>query len=486
MGRSFSSTHIYNSQRLDKEEFLALFCEKMQEAGYITGNETDYTLAYVFAFTDDCQWVTICSDAWKQGNIRALEDAKSIAKMLNARCININIVDSDFAILQLYSQKGIILDTTIVGNATCCIDANSVLASRKEAWEPLLSANCTWEHFTAIQNGKYIFAEDALTELAPLLGMDRDSIMLEAEVGQPKDSNRCMIYLKKQQSKKEISKAGKRITLNTAFKNVFGTTLEPYGFVKTKGKHPYLVRVINDEIVQVITILNENTAREGQKAFAVYGGVATVYRQILSLDINPERNRNWLQNISGTFAWLHENTERNREYADSISAFYYNPNSNDSVLYALEEALEATICAALPLFEQIKDLSRCTKYLSSIGGTFLMWLYHPNDQFGNNNPNNFYNEGLLYVLSDSEFVERWNESYRHDVDELHDMLAQGRITKEDHYERCAYRQMIWQNALNTYNEICNNSDYYHQAMSELAKRKQNNLTVLQQLGVSVQ
>ena len=42
------------------------------------------------------------------------------------------------------------------------------------------------------------------------------------------------------------------VTLNTVFKQVFGEGLKEDGFVKIKGRQPYLVRVIGDEMIQVI------------------------------------------------------------------------------------------------------------------------------------------------------------------------------------------------------------------------------------------
>ena len=44
------------------------------------------------------------------------------------------------------------------------------------------------------------------------------------------------------------------LTLNAAFKQVLGEALEPLGFVKIKTKHPYYVRAVTDEIINVVTI----------------------------------------------------------------------------------------------------------------------------------------------------------------------------------------------------------------------------------------
>ena len=38
---------------------------------------------------------------------------------------------------------------------------------------------------------------------------------------------------------------------------MFGEVFEPLGFVKVKSRHPYLVRLVGDEIIHVITIKEE-------------------------------------------------------------------------------------------------------------------------------------------------------------------------------------------------------------------------------------
>ena len=54
-------------------------------------------------------------------------------------------------------------------------------------------------------------------------------------------------------------------TLGTAFKQVYGEALKEYGFKKIKGKYPYYVRLIGDEIVHVITYAARPKTREGYK-----------------------------------------------------------------------------------------------------------------------------------------------------------------------------------------------------------------------------
>ena len=65
--------------------------------------------------------------------------------------------------------------------------------------------------------------------------------------------------------------------LNTVFKQVFGEGLKEQGFVKIKGRQPYLVRVIGGEIIHIITGRNEWCGEKGFKEFAILGSVATYH-----------------------------------------------------------------------------------------------------------------------------------------------------------------------------------------------------------------
>ncbi|MCL1824086.1 MAG: hypothetical protein FWG44_07780, partial [Oscillospiraceae bacterium] len=113
------------------------------------------------------------------------------------------------------------------------------------------------------------------------------------------------------------------ITLNTVFKQVFGEALEPLGFKLIKSKYPYFVRLIGDEIIHIITIRNESTGKPGYKAFNILGGVATVYRQRISLDYNPQENNNWLKGNLGFYS-ISNQFNYNPTMFDKLYRFSYN------------------------------------------------------------------------------------------------------------------------------------------------------------------
>ncbi len=87
-------------------------------------------------------------------------------------------------------------------------------------------------------------------------------------------------------------------TLNTVFKEVFSEGLKDEGFVKIKGRQPYIVRVVNGEILHIITCRNEWCIEKECKAFVVLGGIATIYRPAINLTNTPKRNKDWLPEIN--------------------------------------------------------------------------------------------------------------------------------------------------------------------------------------------
>lgn len=103
----------------------------------------------------------------------------------------------------------------------------------------------TWEQFKSIQQDDYVFVDDGLQKLAPILGMDSKNILFNAEYAEDYE-NTCFLYFKKSGAKKKTS-------LKSAFLQVYGEALKPLGFQKVKGKQPYFVRVVNGEIIHIIT-----------------------------------------------------------------------------------------------------------------------------------------------------------------------------------------------------------------------------------------
>lgn len=197
MGRFFTSTQIYNPKMLARDGFKAYFCEKMKQEGDEVCEKDCAELSYVLVFTDNCKWVTLSSEAYEQGNRTSQADTARIAKMLGTYCVNTIVIDSDCAMLNLYDNKGNMADTAVMGRADDYL-GDDIPAPAKAVWEQFISADSTWEQFMSVIQGDYVFVEDGLSELAPVIEMDSGNILFEYEDADENDENFCYLSFRKE------------------------------------------------------------------------------------------------------------------------------------------------------------------------------------------------------------------------------------------------------------------------------------------------
>jgi len=278
---------------------------------------------------------------------------------------------------------------------------------------------------------------------------------------------------------KTKSMATKKIpTLDKAFKQIFGAALTPMGFVKIKGKQPYYVRLVGDEIIHVITYTTRPGKRE-YKAFTVLGGVATVYRNRIDFEKTPRENLIWLHGnltIQRKLKVLHDD-------GDLFSKLYHFYYKDETVIDAVIYALEMTEQLLLPALSSVIDLNTCVKYLLNVqAGISLSTCFKKN--FDNNNPNYAHNEGLLYVKTRHRFdyaeTMMSREAYTTDVE-------RGCLERGKNYDE--YTEMTRKGSIEAQarlDGLLNNPDEYEKVILELDRRKKYNTKILNELGIPVQ
>lgn len=207
----------------------------------------------------------------------------------------------------------------------------------------------------SVVQGDYVFVEDGLSELAPVIEMDGRNILFEYDDADENNENFCYLSFRKASSKKE-----KKLTLNAAFKQIIGEALEPYGFKIIKGRHPYIVRVINNEILHIITFCPESPEYPEDKAFSIMGGVATIYRKKITFDLSPKQNRNWLTYLQRFYVLQTQDCNINNAQR-LFKSCYYSQNY-DSMINALKEANRRMQTYILPVFDKITDIDSCLEY----------------------------------------------------------------------------------------------------------------------------
>ena len=227
-------------------------------------------------------------------------------------------------------------------------------------------------------------------------------------------------------------------TFNTLFKKVYEEALAPYGFVKLKGKQPYFVRLIGDEIIHVISYKNEQTGTH-LKAFNILGGVATVYRGALTLELSPIRNSVWMAQNNHIYSALHPyETEEEKKYRISIMRFEYEKDNEASMLDALHKSFEVTKKVMLPEMDKARDLKSALEYIDISTATPLRM--YTDDDFGQKWGTYKYDEGFLQlkVYSVEEYAEmkkkKLEESFKETL-YLIEMGIRGGTKEDFEYEK---------------------------------------------------
>ncbi len=401
MGSFFTSTQIYAPGNHSKEQFMDMFCKEMKEEGYVICDCDESKITYILRFADNCKWVTITSEKYEQGNRLSQQDTGRIAKMLKTTCVNTIVIDSDFAVLDLYDESGEKADSLILGRADDYF-GDDIPEPSEKLWLQFLSAGSTWEQVIEVKKGEYVFVEEGLAKLAPIIGISPGNITFSAEDANEHDNSTVILDFKKVRSAITMSWAGKEIkppkllTLNAAFKKIIGKALEPFGFKVIKGRHPYIVRVINNEILHIITFRTESPDySEGDKAFAIMGGIATVYRKKITLDQSPIQNYIWLNYMFDFYEALTD--ERDANVLGQLFKSCYYSDKPESLISVMNTGAENVIKYVLPVMGKINDIDSSLDYMrkfkkpcNSVQCTEICEYYPDED------------EAFLYFLSDKK------------------------------------------------------------------------------------
>lgn len=401
MGSFFTSTQIYAPGNHSKEQFLDMFCKEMKEEGYVICDCDESEITYILRFADNCKWVTITSEKYEQGNRLSQQDTGRIAKMLKTTCVNTIVIDSDFAVLDLYDESGEKADSLILGRADDYF-GDDIPEPSEKLWLQFLSAGSTWEQVIEVKKGEYVFVEEGLTKLAAIIGISPGNITFSAEDANEHDNSTVILDFKKAKPAIIMSRAGKEIktpksiTLNAAFKQIIGKALEPFGFKVIKGRNPYIVRVINNEILHIITFRTESPDySEGDKAFAIMGGIATVYRKKITLDQSPIQNYIWFNYMFDFYEALTD--ERDANLLGQLFRSCYYSDKPESLISVMNTGAENLIKYVLPVMGKINDIDSSLDYMrkfrkpcNSVQCTEICEYYPDED------------EAFLYFLSDKK------------------------------------------------------------------------------------
>ena len=391
MGRFSTTVHIKNND--DRMRFINTFSDVMKKRGFVPCSEDEAAVSYLFAFGEG-GWATLANEDYKDNPKKSSEDICEMSKALKTSAFSVEVVDSDFAIMTLCAPNGT-EDRVVVGDGSGY--GVSKAEGDRKLWEPLLADGKTLEEFSEAAAAREVFVENALGKLAAVLGIDPyymdadyDDVLEKADG----NNNITAFYFKAVQEKV--------MSLNAAFKKVFGEALAPLGYKPVKGKYPYLVRVIpGGEIIHVITCEESLCSYPRARKFDIVGGIATVYRHRIDLDYSSKHNNIWLNPIGTFYARTVLKSEYNQQTFESLDGIKYKENDNLSLLNAMNRALEFANKYMLPYLNRAVDLKSSLNYIKVL-----------RQKCSTNNfsyPLNFegcghHDEGFLHIKTENEVL----------------------------------------------------------------------------------
>ena len=263
-------------------------------------------------------------------------------------------------------------------------------------------------------------------------------------------------------------------TLNTVFKKVFLEELQEEGFVKVKGRQPYLVRVVEGgEIIHILTcktaFCRDRVYGRQYKAFEILGGLATVYRaSVMDFTEPPIHNKNELWTLP-RFYYCTNKMDCDHTYRmEILDSFGYNADEEGSLYAAMQCALAETRKVMISVFDKTVDLNSCAKFFMRYG----------QDNY----------ERLMYlkVSNRAEVEEEMKKLLREEIFEAENRNNYQNISKEEYIANLPKTfGGYWKTKMINLDETLDDSDKYAGAMEEMECRKIKNTEKLRSFGLTV-
>ena len=478
MGRFSTTVQVKTSA--ERTRFVSSFCGVMKKRGLAPCSVDEAAQSYLLAFGRG--WVTLASGEYNGNPQKACDDARDIAAALKTSVFSVEVVDSDFALLKLCDSNGG-RDEVIVGNGAG-YGIEEPTRGTQALWLPLLAGGGTWEQFAETAAKNAAFAEDTLAELAEILGIEPRYICADFDdIAEKADGNVTAVYFKKAAAK------AKSVSLNAAFKQVFGEALEPLGFKLAKSKYPYFVRVVQGgEIIHVISLKTQAPYLHtiGRAGFSVLSGAATVHRPKIDLSVSPKSNARWLLGIRKF------HNESNRSDFDSefnngnLCESSYIEGSSESLLEAMKQALKRTISIVIPVLKKIVDMDSCARFCTVYNMGFSLKVHLDAIKNGIIDPNDMNNEGLL-IMRIKDYVGYIDWKLERDRIQKKALveLPYYTYTQDEYDDFCNSIDKIKKEHLRIMSDVTNDVQFYSRIMLELEKRKQSNIEILRTYGIDI-
>ncbi len=461
MGLSFRNYHIQRVEGIGRENLLEQLSAGLRKQGYVSCEADDAAFGLHVLIPEHSCWISVVPDQAEDSETEKilLHQMVSLSKALSAYVLIADCIDSDFASLSLVHASKNIMGKLVVGQPYWETESEVVL----DAWKELVT---DIEHLHSVLEEEYTFAEDGLEHVAGTLGMAEGQIGFMSDT-RADENEMLRLYFRQEKKRGKAS-------FKTLFKQVFGEGLQDAGFVCAKGRYPYFMKLIGEEILQVISYEDMWCAEQEYKSFSILGDIYSVYDRDFDFSVKPhDKDMRSLRQI-----YIASNPAAgNNEYAKELFQFLYRPHDEKDMRKVLAHALKETEKNILSVFEPVQDLRAYFDYLclffdypcppdydrekqSFSGGSFLEILLDQHDDLKE------------YFKKDLDSEMQWA---RKNPDCIWGSLEE--FEKKRYLDGENYRKKI----LTSRNIIYQNPEIYEKAQEEIKRRRETNLEIISQL-----
>lgn len=142
------------------------------------------------------------------------------------------------------------------------------------------------------------------------------------------------------------------------FVKIYKERLASIGFLKVKGRQPYFVRVVDNEILHIITIDTGISAKDGYKAAHLECGLATVYRQEINFSVTPKHNNDWLVDYTKFYRKKNSHIQL-IEYPRDSKIYFYDEENIDEIL----NDLWIGVSDMIKEFDKVQNMEKALSWL---------------------------------------------------------------------------------------------------------------------------
>lgn len=260
------------------------------------------------------------------------------------------------------------------------------------------------------------------------------------------------------------------VTFKKEFVKQYTEFLEPYGFKKIKGSQPYFVRVINNEIIHILSYKEEKTGPNSMKEFYIQMGVATIYRREFDLSIPVNHIGNWMKAVDDVYKKKDSYFPEYDRYIRLKNYKYNNENMEDAIR---ESFFQAKI--ALDILDDITDMEKAFVYLDKYNFIDILFKHILDEDYTDY-------ESLYYALNSEMTINLICEISELNKSDMRNSIwnkeKAGGLKVEEEDIDSRMNDLI--NRINEFNSIEEN---IKEGNKRIIKQRENNIQKLKKYGV---